>query len=231
MSDELACGHCRGEFVVYASDERGLAAGRLEEVDLLERADHLLPRVDGDTSFDCLTRRERVDHLLSIWDHEGQCDERLEESSEDVECEPSKEPAVVLLVEHRDEVFARIRADLVEIGLRVVRADSAAAALKQYAACQPQLVIASGVLPDQSSWLLPGMLRFVNQHVKIWIYQPCSSTQDVSTGTYWQVDQMLDYGGDLLGLSDTILGLMLDQRAMFEESVDRERSTGRLAVA
>ncbi len=97
---------------------------------------------------------------------------------------------------------------LAEAGMRVVRAKSAIAALKLYARYAPSLVLANVDLPDQSGWLLTAKLRFVDPDVPVWLYYPRSSPRQTRAAAYLAVDELLDYGGDLLGLSDVIVTLM-----------------------
>ena len=126
---------------------------------------------------------------------------------------PGPQPPTVLLVEHRDEVFARIATDLAACGTRVIRAASAADALKLCGRYEPTWVIANVDLPDQSGWLLAGKLRFVDRRLRIWLYQPRSTSYDQGVAHYLRVDELLDYGGDLLGLSDTLIECMAQCQA------------------
>ena len=166
---ELACGHCRGAFVVHE------------------------PSVDT--------------------------------SPADDQCEAADRP-VALLVEHRDEVFARIAADMAHCGMRVIRACSAIEALKLFGANEPTMVVANVDLPDQNGWMLAGKVRFIDSGVRIWVYQPHSEPGDDGMAEWLEVDELLDYGGDLLGLSETIVQLMTDQH-----EPSRIEVGGELAVA
>ena len=114
----------------------------------------------------------------------------------------------VLLVEHRDEVFARVAADLGESGYTVVRATTASEALGLYARTKHTFVLANLSLPDQSGWLLAGKLHFISGDVRIWLYESEKTATDVAMAKFLRVDELLEYGGDLLGLSDAILDLL-----------------------
>lgn len=145
------------------------------------------------------------------------------------QCEAAEQPTA-LLVEHRDEVFARIATDIAQCGMRVIRATSAIEALKLFGTCQPTMVVANVDLPDQNGWMLAGKVRFIDSDVRIWVYQPASEPGDDGMAQWLEVDELLDYGGDLLGLSETIVQLMADQH----EPSDVDRSIevdGELAVA
>lgn len=113
-----------------------------------------------------------------------------------------------LLVDYRDEVFTRIATDMAQTGLCIVRAESADEALKLTARYKPVLVVANTDLPDQSGWLLAAKLRIVAPHVRVWLFRAHSSTFDEGMAAFLHVDQFLDYGGDLLRLSDKVTDVM-----------------------
>jgi CheY-like chemotaxis protein len=79
-----------------------------------------------------------------------------------------------------------------------------------YARFAPSLVLANVDLPDQSGWLLTAKLRFVDADVPVWLYLSRSSPHQTRAAECLAVDELLDYGGDLLGLSDVIVTLMAD---------------------
>lgn len=109
-----------------------------------------------------------------------------------------------LLVEHRDEVYARLAADLSNQGLSTFRATSAAGALKTFDARRPRLLIASVGLRDQSAWLLTAKLRLTEQAVAVWLYQPTSSSTDFEMAAFLNVTALFSYSGDLLELSSQL---------------------------
>jgi len=111
----------------------------------------------------------------------------------------------VLLVEHRDEVFARLADDLAAAGLHVIRATTALEAFYHAVGREPRLLIANRDLPGQSAWLLAARLRYIAPAIRIWIYQPWKSALSVAMGNMLGVDALLQYGGDLFRLSDAIL--------------------------
>jgi hypothetical protein len=118
---------------------------------------------------------------------------------------PQDDGPAVLLVEHRDEVYARLAADFAETGLTVVRATTAFQAIGLFARHNYDLVVANLDLLDQSGWLLAGKLHFIQESVCIWLYKPQKTPTDVSMAKFLRVDELLEYGGDLLCLSDAIL--------------------------
>jgi response regulator RpfG family c-di-GMP phosphodiesterase len=111
-------------------------------------------------------------------------------------------------VEYRDEVFARLAMDLAQAGMRVVRAKTAAEAIPLFARHAPALVLANLDMPDQSGWLLAAKLRFICPHTRVWLYHPWTSQYAEGMATFLKVDELLEYGGDLLGLSEAVIALV-----------------------
>lgn len=211
VGHELACGHCRGHFVVYEAYEGEPTATKLNECNLLERADLLLQRAIGASDYASSDRNTRSLQLLSVDDGEDRAEELIDTQLEDDQCESVEQPTA-LLAEHRDEVFARIATDMAEFGMRVIRANSAIEALKLFGTYQPTMVVANVDLPDQNGWTLAGKIRFIDSDVRIWVYQPQSEPEDEGMAKWLEIDELLDYGGDLLGLSEAIIDLMADRR-------------------
>ena len=112
----------------------------------------------------------------------------------------------VLVAEHRDEVFARLAADLRAAGVRVERAVSGAEASRRYAHRPADLLLANVDLPDQSSWLLTAKLRLSCPAARVWVYAPRSSAVDAALAQFVEVDELIDYGGDLWRLTVELLG-------------------------
>lgn len=75
----------------------------------------------------------------------------------------------------------------------------------------PTLVVASLDHPDQSGWSLAGKLCFIDPDIRVWLYQACTERADGNMARLFRVDELLEYGGDLLGLSDAIIDLLTDQ--------------------
>jgi len=205
-SHEIACGHCRGEFTVYEMGDGLMTDANHEGADLLERAEELLRGTKAPAT-ERRSQRPLSSNLRS--DHTGRSDESQLFPLEEAQCEAESLPTA-LLVEHRDEVFARIATDMAEFGLRVVRAKSAREAMQFCGTHEPVLVVANVDLSDHSGWLLAGKLRFVDRHNRIWLYQAQSSNYDLGMVNFLNIDELLDYQGDLLGLSETIVDLMTD---------------------
>ncbi len=110
----------------------------------------------------------------------------------------------VLLVEYRDEVFARLECDLAAMGVWVERASNAAEASQRFAHCPPDLMIVNVDMPDESGWLLAGKLRLVRPTARVWLYSPRSSGFDHGLAHFLGVSQLIHYEGDLLCLAEEI---------------------------
>ena len=208
-SHEIACGHCRGEFTVYETEDGIMTDANHEGTNLLERAEELLRAASNikAPATECRSQRSITSNLRS--DHKGRSDASRLFPLEEAQYEAKPLPAAVL-VEHQDEVFARIATDMAEFGLRVVRAKSAREAMQFCGTHEPVLVVANVDLPDNSGWLLASKLRFIDRHNRIWLYQTQSSNYDLGMVNFLNVNELLDYQGDLLGLSETIVDLMTD---------------------
>ena len=211
VGHEIACGHCRGHFVAHEMDEEELIAARPNGMDLLERAEHLLRRAGKPNRPASVDRCERLLELLTVLGDQDCFEGHLEPLLDDGKWEIERQPTA-LLVEQRDEVFARIATDLAESGMRVIRARSVTEALRLCGTYDPTLVVANLEQSDQSGWLLAGKLRFIDERIRVWLYHSQSTTYDEGMATYLQVDQLLDHSGDLLGLSETIVELISDRQ-------------------
>ena len=137
-------------------------------------------------------------------------DRLLEVTAREADREPQQEHPTAIVAEPRDEVFARLATDLAEAGMRVVRARTASEAIRHCASYEPTLIIANLDLPDQSGWLLAGKVRFVDPDIRVWLYQPRATSYEKGMAQFLKVDELLDYAGDLLGLSETVIRLMED---------------------
>lgn len=113
----------------------------------------------------------------------------------------SRAPTNALVVEHRDEVFARIEADLAAWGVQAQRATSAEEAMCLYTARPLELVLAHSDLPDDTGWLFACKLRFACPTARIWLYTPRCTTREQVLAEFIGVEEVLAYGGDVQRLS------------------------------
>lgn len=111
----------------------------------------------------------------------------------------------VLLVEYRDEVFARLAADLSAAGLQVQRAVCAASASRACVRCPAELLVVNVDLPDGSGWLLTAKLRLAAAAPRIWLYAPWPLPDAVAMAEYVGADGLIAYEGDLGRLSAAIV--------------------------
>ena len=133
----------------------------------------------------------------------------------------------VLLVEPRDEVFARLARDLQGRGLRVFRATSAAGASRFYARHRVGLLLVPPTLPDESGWLFLSKLRLTASAANVWVYTAHASPAEVELANFVRADELIEHGGDLWRLSEEVLGRL-------DEPPAADRSApwgGRVAVA
>lgn len=140
-----------------------------------------------------------------------------ETSGRDWHCSPSpfvsKRASVenVLLVDYRDEVFARVAADLQTQGLRAARAATAADASEYYfrsAVDLVDLVVAHRELPDGSGWLMASKWRLARRPPRVWLYAPWPLPTDPPWSRLAQVERVVYYGGDLFRLASRLTALL-----------------------
>ncbi|NOY40341.1 MAG: response regulator [Planctomycetes bacterium] len=209
LNHKIACGHCCGEFIAYEADDGSLTTLNLRGTDLLKRAEQLL-RATCDSGLSASEKRcQPRFSSASELDGETRLDDPVRTLPEDAECEGEPKPTV-LLIEHRDEVFARLATDMAEFGMRVIRAKSAAEAMELYNTYEPTLLVGNIDLPDQSGWQMTAKLQQFGRRVRVWLYQHQPSSYGHKIANFLGVEAPLAYRGDLLGLSEIIVNRMDD---------------------
>ncbi|OHB84081.1 MAG: hypothetical protein A2V98_10630 [Planctomycetes bacterium RBG_16_64_12] len=147
------------------------------------------------------------------------------DSMEGTSCQRETWPASsvrsLLLVEHRDRVFARLAAELTAMGMRVVRATGAREAIRRYVDRPTDLLVVHADLPGESAWLLSAKLRLTHPAAHIWVYGRRLSAFDVAAANFLMVDELIEYQGGLSRLSEEIL-------ARFEAAVRPPASAARV---
>jgi len=131
---------------------------------------------------------------------------------EDVGCEQKPQP-IVLLVEHRDEVFTRIAADLAKFEMRVIRAKTATEALILVDKHKPVLLVGNVDLPGQSGWLMTAKLRLFDIRIRVWLYRHQPSDYGQEIAEFLDLDALLAHHGDLFDFSQTIVDRMANRPA------------------
>ncbi|MHB1033450.1 MAG: response regulator [Pirellulales bacterium] len=115
--------------------------------------------------------------------------------------------STVLLVEYRDEVFARLAGDFAAMGMWVERACSSVDAFCRFARCSSALVIANANMPGEGGWLLAGKLRLAWPMARVWLYAPrpsWSSEYDHGLAHFLGVAELIYYQGNLWWLAEEI---------------------------
>lgn len=133
----------------------------------------------------------------------------------------------VLLVEPRDEIFARLAGELQGRGLRVFRATTAARASRRFARHPVDLLLVPQALPDESGWLFLSKVRLTAPAADVWVYTAHASPADVELANFVRADELIEYGGDLRRLAEEVLD-RLDDGTAVDQPVPR---TGVCAVA
>lgn len=111
----------------------------------------------------------------------------------------------ILVVECRDEVAARLVADLTAMGIRVQRAARAVEASRCCASFRADLLLVNVDLPDGSGWLLTAKLRLFAPTPHIWLYAASPSPNDRAFAKFVGADGLIDYEGDVWRLSAEII--------------------------
>ncbi|OHB69925.1 MAG: hypothetical protein A2V70_02405 [Planctomycetes bacterium RBG_13_63_9] len=111
----------------------------------------------------------------------------------------------VLLVEHRDEVSARLAAGLEAAGFRVEQAKNSAKAVKRYVADPTDLLIVNADQTADSAWLLAAKVRLTHPTARIWAYLRQSSVSDVTAANSLPIEELIEYGENLSRLTADIL--------------------------
>jgi response regulator RpfG family c-di-GMP phosphodiesterase len=111
----------------------------------------------------------------------------------------------ILVVEYRDEVAARLMADLTAMAIRVQRATGAAEASRCCASFPADLLLVNVDLPDGSGWLLTMKLRLFAPTPRIWLYAAAPSPKDRAFAEFVEADGLIDYRGDVWRLSAEVI--------------------------
>lgn len=110
----------------------------------------------------------------------------------------------VLLIEHRDEVFARLECDLRRLGCRVYRASRAEDVLQIHVNTRIDVTVSNHALPDSSVWLSAAKLRMFDRTARIWLYTARRTIRDRNWAALLGIEKVVPYDGDLLKLSERI---------------------------
>ena len=123
-----------------------------------------------------------------------------------------RRPDRILVAEHRDEVFARLAADLRELGYTVFRASRADEVCRMYTYGQIELVLYNFDLPCEDAWMSVRKLRLFDAYARIWLYVPWRSTLAEHDANLSRIERRIYYQGDLFHLADQIEQSLFDLR-------------------
>ena len=123
---------------------------------------------------------------------------------------------VVVLVEHRDDVFDRLTGCFTTAGFRVVRAMGSAEALQRYVSEPADLLVVNSDQPQETAWLLAGKLHLTHPTAQIWVYICRPSTFDIASASLLAIEELIEHGGETAKLQTQVLnrlGLSADIKA------------------
>ena len=111
----------------------------------------------------------------------------------------------LVIVEGRDEVFARLSADMAFLGLSIARAESVQEARQALASSGVDLVLANReISADESGWLSVSKWASKYNRPRIWLYTAWPASLDEHWRTFTKVERLLYYGGNVWLLSELI---------------------------
>lgn len=110
------------------------------------------------------------------------------------------DPAPILVVEFRDEVYAAIHAELSSRQVTVIRVSMSDAAVPVWRQRNPGLILVNAEMPDESGFLLSLKLRMHGYQGGLWLYSAHEVNASRGYQEFCQVDHLLNYGGDVRAL-------------------------------
>lgn len=131
----------------------------------------------------------------------------------------------VLLMEYRDDVFARLAADFATRGIQTIRAKNGAQAIQQYVRRLSDVLIVNADHPHESAWLLTAKLHLTHPTARIWAYKRRLSDRDTATAGFLGVDELIEHDSDLRCLATEILDRLIGLPAHASRLSDQGRGT------
>jgi hypothetical protein len=121
---------------------------------------------------------------------------------------PASPSYKVLVADHRDEVFARLAADLAELGHRVFRVTRCGELQQLYGYFAPHLMLCSHELSGGNGWIAAAKLRMYHASARVWVYAPWESNTAPTWTKFTGVESVIYYRGDLWRLADAVVTRM-----------------------
>lgn len=110
----------------------------------------------------------------------------------------------VLIIESRDDVYSRLRPVLEEADFEIERRDVGAMVTSTIECFEPDLILVSEDMPDESGWLIVCKLRQSRHHQPVWMYAARRPHLQADWKDVYGVDQVIEYGGMLVCLVQQI---------------------------
>uniref|UniRef100_A0A7C2P1A5 Uncharacterized protein n=1 Tax=Schlesneria paludicola TaxID=360056 RepID=A0A7C2P1A5_9PLAN len=110
----------------------------------------------------------------------------------------------MLLVEHRDVIFARLQRDLSRLGIGVYRATYPEDVFRVHSRIPIELTISNSGLPQASLWLTTAKLRIQSPSARVWSYTTNPDRQEREWARLVGIEKMFVYGGDLFELAESL---------------------------
>ena len=123
---------------------------------------------------------------------------------------------VVVLVEHRDDVFDRLKCCFTTAGFRVTRAWNSAPAIKSYVRESADLLVVNADQTAETAWLLAAKLRLTHPAARIWVYIRRPSRFDLAAANLLAIEELIELSPEAAGLQTQVLdrlGLSADKPA------------------
>ncbi len=102
---------------------------------------------------------------------------------------------VVVLVEHRDDVFDRLKHCFTRAGFCVTRARNSVEAVERYVSEPTNLLVLNANQPAETAWLLVAKLHLTHPAARIWVYIFQPSTFDVAAANLLAIEELIEYDG------------------------------------
>lgn len=112
---------------------------------------------------------------------------------------------LILIVEHRDELFANVATALTAKGVQIARAASAAEATERLQSTSPDLTLANCDQPDESAWLMVSKWCLTRASKRVWLYQAWPAPFDQDWVDFTNVERLLYYRDDGRVLANEVL--------------------------